>query len=99
SAQAPDADALARRLRRHKLAEVLRISLRDLTGSASLPEVVRELSALAARFFEAAVRFHYAALCARHGPPEGRAAQGPSGFCVLGMGKLGGEELNFSSDV
>src|SRR5438105_2881894 len=97
--RAPDADALARSLRRRKLAEVLRISLRDLTGRASLPEVVRDLSALARGFFEAAVRFHYAALCAQHGPPEGRSAQGPSGFCVLGMGKLGGDELNFSSDV
>src|SRR5439155_286180 len=33
------------------------------------------------------------------GPPAGRSASGPSGFCVLGMGKLGGEELNFSSDA
>src|SRR5437016_1117358 len=34
-----------------------------------------------------------------HGPPAGRSASDPSGFCVLGMGKLGGEELNFSSDA
>src|SRR5436309_2807970 len=36
---------------------------------------------------------------AEHGPPQGRTATGQSGFCVLGMGKLGGGELNFSSDV
>src|SRR3989475_3424801 len=34
-----------------------------------------------------------------HGPPAGRSASSPSGLCVLGMGKLGGEELNFSSDA
>jgi len=94
----PDAGTLARRLRRHKQVEVLRIALRDLSG-ASLEEVTADLSSLAADAFEAAVRFHYARLCAQHGAPQGRGASGPSGFCVLGMGKLGGEELNFSSDA
>jgi [glutamine synthetase] adenylyltransferase / [glutamine synthetase]-adenylyl-L-tyrosine phosphorylase len=90
---------LALRLRRHKVVEVLRISVRDLIRRAAIPEVTRELSRLAAAAFEASVRFHYARLCLLHGAPEGRSAAGPSGFCVLGMGKLGGEELNFSSDV
>jgi len=98
-ARAPDAEALARALRRHKLVEVLGIALRDLGGRAALPESARELSWLASSVLEAAVRFHYAKLCARHGPPEGRTPGGASGFCVLGMGKLGGTELNFSSDV
>jgi len=93
-----DAVTLARRLRRHKQAEVLRIALRDLLG-ASVPDVTRDLSRLAARAFQAAVDFHYRRLCALHGPPAGRGPSGPSGFCVLGMGKLGGEELNFSSDA
>jgi glutamate-ammonia-ligase adenylyltransferase len=90
---------LARRLRGHKVIEVLRICLRDLSGRASLPEVTRELSHFASAAFEVAVRLHYARLCDLHGAPAGRSARGPSGFCVLGMGKLGGEELNFSSDV
>src|SRR5436305_1110274 len=76
-----------------------RIALRDLSGRATFAQSANELSTLAAASFEAAVRFHYARLCAAHGPPEGRSADGPSGFCVLGMGKLGGDELNFSSDV
>jgi len=63
-AHAPDAEALARRLRRHKLVEVLRIVLRDLGGQASLPESARELSWLAASVLEAAVRFTTGA-CAR----------------------------------
>ncbi len=93
-----DAASIARRLRRHKQVEMLRIALRDLSG-ASIPEVTRDLSRLAARAFDAAVRFHYRRLCAIHGAPAGRTAHGPSGFCVLGMGKLGGDELNFSSDA
>jgi len=93
-----ESGALARRLRRHKQAEVLRIALRDLSG-ASVPEVTRDLSRLAANAFELAARFHYRRLCALHGPPAGHTAEGRSGFCVLGMGKLGGEELNFSSDA
>ena len=93
---APEAEALARRLRRNKAIEVLRIALRDLEGRATLPESARDLSWLASSSLEAAVRFHYARLCAEHGAPEGRTADATSGFCVLGMGKLGGTELNFS---
>jgi [glutamine synthetase] adenylyltransferase / [glutamine synthetase]-adenylyl-L-tyrosine phosphorylase len=93
-----DAVSLARRLRAHKQVEMLRIALNDLSG-ASIPDVTRDLSRLAERTFEAAVQFHYRRLCALHGPPADRSAGGPSGFCVLGMGKLGGEELNFSSDA
>jgi len=73
-ANAKDAESLARRLRRHKLIEVLRIALRDLGGRASLAESARELSWLAASVLETAVRFHYARLCAEHGAPEGRTA-------------------------
>ena len=92
------ATSLARRLRRHKQVEMLRIALFDLSGG-SVQEVTRALSHLASSTFHAAVRFHYQRLCAQHGPPAGRTATGPSGFCVLGMGKLGGDELNFSSDA
>ena len=98
TSRCPDAVSLARRLRAHKHVEMLRIALNDLSG-ASIPDVTRDLSRLAERAFEAAVQFHYRRLCALHGPPADRSASGPSGFSVLGMGKLGGEELNFSSDA
>jgi len=86
---------LHRRLRRFKVREVLRIALADLSGAAPLREVTRDLSRLAAAAFEESIRYHAARLVGIHGAPEG----GRVGFCVLGMGKLGGEELNFSSDV
>ncbi|HEX4384396.1 MAG TPA: bifunctional [glutamate--ammonia ligase]-adenylyl-L-tyrosine phosphorylase/[glutamate--ammonia-ligase] adenylyltransferase, partial [Myxococcales bacterium] len=95
---ARDAVALARKLRRQKQSQMLRIALRDLSG-ASVFAVTRELAKLASVSFESAVRFHYARLCEQHGPPEGRKPDGTGGFSVLGMGKLGGDELNFSSDT
>ncbi len=93
------ADRLHARLRHHKVIEILRIALRDLSGRAMIPEQTAELSRLAAASFEVALRFHYQRLCFLHGAPAGRTPDSQSGFCVLGMGKLGGEELNFSSDV
>jgi glutamate-ammonia-ligase adenylyltransferase len=70
-------------LRTWKRRELVRIAARDLLGLADLRAVGAELAALA----EAALRSatHLAA-------PAG-------GFAVIGMGKLGGGELNYSSDV
>jgi glutamate-ammonia-ligase adenylyltransferase len=90
----PEAVALARFRRR----EMLRILLRDVRGLAPLPEVAGELSTLADAVLEVAYRRIRASLEARFGVPrdgEGRAC----GFSVLAMGKLGGEELNYSSDI
>jgi glutamate-ammonia-ligase adenylyltransferase len=90
------------KLRRFKQREILRIGLRDLGGTAPFPEVAQELSDLASACLELAYRYCYATLCAKYGrPPVPDAREGvePCGFVVLGMGKLGGRELNFSSDV
>src|SRR5207253_768170 len=86
-------------LRRHRRRELVRIGGRDLLGLASVEDTVRELSALAEGVIDAAVASVRARLAAEWGealvPGEGR----PAAFVVLGMGKLGGEELNYSSDV
>jgi [glutamine synthetase] adenylyltransferase / [glutamine synthetase]-adenylyl-L-tyrosine phosphorylase len=80
--------------RRH----LVRITWRDLTGLASIDTVLYELSALADACISAACRHATAALGKRHGTP--RAAEGEQlPLLVLGMGKLGGGELNFSSDI
>ncbi len=87
-------DAL-RRLRRH---ELVRIAWRDLTGAATLGETLAETSALADAAITAALAFANRALAPRYGEP--RAASGEAQeLLVIGMGKLGGGELNFSSDV
>jgi glutamate-ammonia-ligase adenylyltransferase len=79
-------------LRRHRRRELVRIGGRDLLGLASVDATVREISALAEGVIEAAVNAVRARLEAEWGAGRG-------GFTVLGMGKLGGDELNYSSDV
>ncbi len=95
-------DEMKAALRRMKLREVARIAARDLARLADLAEVTGDLSALAAAALEGAVRFARRQLAARFGAPlletEGGARR-ECGFVVMGMGKLGGLELNFSSDV
>jgi glutamate-ammonia-ligase adenylyltransferase len=85
-----------RRLRRFRQVEMLRLGARELKPGASL-EVARDLSALADACLDAAVAFCESQLRAGYGDPV--CAEDSPGFVVVAMGKLGGEELNFSSDV
>ncbi len=99
-AEPPCADetALHQRLRQLRQRVWLVTTARDLAGSAELDEVVATWSALAEVCIAAALDFHHAVLAARHGEPrdeQGRAQQ----MVVVGMGKLGGGELNVSSDI
>ncbi|MDP2286824.1 MAG: glutamate-ammonia-ligase adenylyltransferase, partial [Pseudohongiella sp.] len=89
-------------LRLFRKQEMLRIGLRDLLGKADLPETVSDLSHLAEVCLQRAYEWAEAGLTGRYGKPvidnpDGTAA--PAGFAVIAMGKLGGRELNFSSDV
>jgi glutamate-ammonia-ligase adenylyltransferase len=85
--------ALHQVLRRHRRRELARIGGRDLIGLATVDDTVRELSALADASVEVALR------CARARIADEWAGDTAIPFVVLGMGKLGGEELNYSSDV
>jgi len=84
-----------RKLRRHELA---RIAWRDLTGAAPVEEVLRELSDLADAAIRAALAFATRSLGPRYGSPRSPSGE-PQELVVLAMGKLGGGELNFSSDI
>ncbi|HTF94208.1 MAG TPA: bifunctional [glutamate--ammonia ligase]-adenylyl-L-tyrosine phosphorylase/[glutamate--ammonia-ligase] adenylyltransferase, partial [Verrucomicrobiae bacterium] len=86
-------------LRQHKQREYLRIGARDLMASVTLEETVRELSALADASLDAAYRFCRAAVEKDYGVLNLPGTETPNRFVILGMGKLGGDELNFSSDV
>ncbi|TMA96537.1 MAG: bifunctional [glutamate--ammonia ligase]-adenylyl-L-tyrosine phosphorylase/[glutamate--ammonia-ligase] adenylyltransferase, partial [Deltaproteobacteria bacterium] len=88
---------LQAQLRRYRRRELVRIGGRDLLGLATVDETVREITALAEGVTEAAVAGARARLAAEWG--EDWAGDRPGGFVVLGMGKLGGGELNYSSDV
>ena len=90
----PSAVDFARFRRRH----VARILLRDVLGAATLTDVTEELSNLADAILDVAYRRIRAELVARHGEP--RLEDGAlCGFSVISLGKLGGKELNYSSDI
>ncbi|WP_434046365.1 MULTISPECIES: bifunctional [glutamate--ammonia ligase]-adenylyl-L-tyrosine phosphorylase/[glutamate--ammonia-ligase] adenylyltransferase [Sorangium] len=97
-----DADRVRRELRRAARDERIRIALRELlppsAGGADVDDTARELTALAEATIEVALAEAVSAVTARFG--EARTATGArSKFVVLGMGKLGGDELNAGSDV
>jgi [glutamine synthetase] adenylyltransferase / [glutamine synthetase]-adenylyl-L-tyrosine phosphorylase len=82
-------------LRVLKRRETLRIGVRDLLRLCSVEETLADLSTLAEALISAAHWICSSALRSEYGIP--RKAFG--GFTILAMGKLGGGELNFSSDV
>jgi len=86
-------EVLQSRLRLYCRREQLRIGGRDLLGLATVDETMRELSALADAVIGAALASTRQRLAQEWG------ADAPVTFVVLGMGKLGGGELNYSSDV
>nr|ART36549.1 C249 [uncultured bacterium] len=93
-----DEAGLRQALRVLRQREMLRIAWRDLAGWADLDETLTALSALADACIDGALAHLYRWQVAQLGQP--RDAQGqPVELVVLGMGKLGGDELNFSSDV
>jgi glutamate-ammonia-ligase adenylyltransferase len=89
-------------LARFKRREYIRIMLRDVLGIATLAETTAEISALADVIIEEALREANSLLQHRFGAPRRVDAEGrvvDSRFAVLSLGKLGGNELNYSSDV
>jgi glutamate-ammonia-ligase adenylyltransferase len=96
----PEEDLL-RGLRAYRNREYLRIGVRDLLARASVEETTRDLSYLAEAAVEIAYEFTRAKLRVLYGEAvvDGEGGARPLGFVVLGMGKLGGWELNFSSDI
>ncbi|MEX0732352.1 MAG: bifunctional [glutamate--ammonia ligase]-adenylyl-L-tyrosine phosphorylase/[glutamate--ammonia-ligase] adenylyltransferase [Aquisalimonadaceae bacterium] len=91
-------DALNIQLRQFRSREMVRIAWRDLAGWVRLDETLHDLSMLAEASIDAALRGLQPIVQKRYGLP--RAADGEEAtFFVLGMGKLGGQELNYSSDI
>lgn len=89
-------------VRRFKRRELLRIGVRDLMARASLEETTLEVSNLADVCVSEIYRMAWADLVQKHGVPTYEMEEGKplrAEFCVIGMGKLGGQELNYSSDI
>ncbi len=97
-AEADDEAALKGRLRRLRQRVLLREMARDLAGEAGLAEVCAAMSDLAELTIAVALEWADARLAAEHGTPRGASGRAQR-LVVVGMGKLGGRELNVSSDI
>jgi glutamate-ammonia-ligase adenylyltransferase len=91
-------EARGKALRRFKYRQLLRIGARDLLGDADLASTTLELANLADVALDAAWRDAEEAARAQYGVPRDEAGN-ETGLAVVGMGKLGGQELNYSSDI
>ncbi|MCE9624116.1 MAG: hypothetical protein K8R69_01485 [Deltaproteobacteria bacterium] len=100
-AQEPrDAEQLAEILLDRKYRHLFRITLRDVGLRRPLREIVAEFSALARAVLRSTLDWHLAQCRGDFGTALASPdfdAEIP--FCILAMGKLGGDELNFSSDI
>ena len=93
-----DEDSLKRALRKLRKRVMVRIITRDLNGLADLQEVTLTVSHLAEVAVQFALQHHTAWLQAQYGQPIGESGARQE-LIVVGMGKLGGYELNVSSDI
>jgi len=85
-------------LRQFRRREALRLIWRDVNGLDTVEQTLAGSSAIAEVCLELALAHAESTLTARHGTPRD-AAGNPQRLVVLGFGKLGGGELNFSSDI
>jgi glutamate-ammonia-ligase adenylyltransferase len=101
AAQVEDIDEAMRILRRMKAEAALLIALADIGGVWPVMRATRALTDLADTAVDAAVRFALAeaARAGRFNPKDIAQPQRDSGYIVLAMGKMGGFELNYSSDI
>ena len=92
-------DATARLvIRRHHHREMLRIGYNDIVRGLPLEITILDLSHLADSCVEGAARLARKHAVERHGEPRDASGKA-AGFTVLALGKLGGAELNYSSDI
>ena len=89
---------LQRLLRNFRQREMVRIAWRDLSGRAELAETMADLSAFADTCIDCALSVLYNLHCCVDGIPRTKNGSRQN-LTVFGLGKLGGRELNFSSDI
>ena len=99
AADLSDDSSLQRSLRVLRKRVMLRTVHRDLNGVADLAEVTAAMTALAEVSLTTATDYCKRSLAAIHGGPRGRDSGAAQELIIVGMGKLGGRELNVSSDI
>ncbi|MEW9799684.1 bifunctional [glutamate--ammonia ligase]-adenylyl-L-tyrosine phosphorylase/[glutamate--ammonia-ligase] adenylyltransferase [Alteromonas nitratireducens] len=95
--QAENEDELMRQLRLTRHYFMTAIAVQDLQNAQPVTDSLRQVSELADALIVAAYDWLYHNLADRYGYPDG--PEGPQPMYILAMGKLGGKELNFSSDI
>ena len=90
---------LAAALRRLRREVMITVMARDLAGTASLEEVTAAMSDLAEEAISGGLAAISTDMAPRYGTPLGADSGLPQTLHVVGMGKLGGRELNVSSDI
>ena len=93
-----DEDALHRVLRLLRRKHMVIIAWRELTGKSTLTESLKHISFLADQLIENAMHWLYQKQCIEQGTPQNDQGVAQP-FYLFAMGKLGGGELNFSSDI
>ena len=96
---ATDESSLSTALRSLRKRVMLKLLTRDLGGLADLDEVMNSMTALAELSVQHAQSFAMKMLGQQYGQPIGAESGQPQELLVIGMGKLGGGELNVSSDI
>jgi glutamine synthetase adenylyltransferase len=102
AAPSGDEDAFMRALRHFRHREMIRILMRDLGRSSEVKDILKEWSNCADIIIEAAWQRAHEVMTARHGKITYTTGDGCTFECtgtVIALGKLGGRELNLSSDV
>jgi len=94
-----DENGLGEQLRHCRRREMVRIAWRDLVGHATLDEVMGDVSLLADACIDEALSILQCWHSDEFGTPIGARSGEPQFLVVLGMGKLGAFELNYSSDI
>ncbi|KFZ39078.1 bifunctional glutamine-synthetase adenylyltransferase/deadenyltransferase [Shewanella mangrovi] len=85
-------------LRQFRNQQMVRLAWRDFIGLAPLENSLLDLSVLAESLIIAARDWLYHDMCQSLGTPTDKQGN-PQPMMIIGMGKLGGRELNFSSDI
>jgi glutamate-ammonia-ligase adenylyltransferase len=96
TAAAQTHDARLNAMRRFRRREILRISIRDVLLNVPVLQVTREIAALAETILTRAVEDAYVVLAESESSTD---VPPLADFCILALGKLGGRELNYSSDI
>jgi glutamate-ammonia-ligase adenylyltransferase len=94
-----DEATLSRAVRQLRQRVMVKLILRDINGLADLNEVMHTMTTLAEVVTQQAQTCLMNLLVAQYGTPIGETSQTPQELLIIGMGKLGGGELNASSDI